>query len=227
MFHELLVSWFNFVIQWGFVGVVVLMALESTIIPIPSEVVVPPAAFLIASNQMTLWGGDSMQIGFWGVVFAGTLGSYLGSVVSYGVSRSLGRVVVIRWGKYFLLSEKKLEKAEHWMRRYEAGGIFFARLLPGIRHLISIPAGLIRMPFGMFSLMTIVGSFAWCWVLAWLGVQAQKVQPNLIEDPEALVHFIKGQAHWIVLGIAALAALYFLVLKLTAKAEKKSEESAE
>jgi len=187
-----------------------LMAMESSIFPVPSEIVIPPAAFLIAQGEMS----------FWGVVFAGTLGSYLGSAITYGISRWLGRVIIVRWGKFFFISEQKLTMAEHWMHRYEAGGIFFARLLPVIRHLISIPAGIVRMKFGMFSLMTVVGSFIWCVVLAWLGTEAQRVQPDLINDPQGLMNFIKNQSHLIIGGIAVLAALYFLVLKLTAKPEK-------
>lgn len=218
--HQLLVLWFGWVHQWGCLGVILLMAMESSIFPVPSEVVVPPATFLVAEGKMTLWGGDSAAVGFWGVILAGTLGSYLGSAITYAVARGLGRAVVVRWGKYFFVSEKKLELAEHWMHRYEAGGIFFARLLPVIRHLISIPAGIVRMGFGMFSLMTVVGSFIWCVVLGWLGAEAQRVSPGLINDPQGLVQFIKGQSHWIVMGIAVLAALYFVVLKLTAKPEK-------
>jgi len=208
--HALIVIWFNWVNQWGYLGIVLLMAMESSIFPVPSEVVIPPAAFFIAQGKMS----------FWGVVLAGTVGSYLGSAITYWVARWLGRAVVVRWGKYFFVSEHKLAMAEHWMHRYEAGGIFFARLLPVIRHLISIPAGIMRMNFGMFSLMTVVGSFIWCVVLAMLGAEAQRVQPDLINDPQGLITFIKHQSHWIVGGIAGLAALYFLVLKLTAKPEK-------
>jgi len=124
---------------------------------------------------------------------------------------------VLRFGKYFLISEKKLELAEHWMERYEAGGVFFARLLPVIRHLISIPAGIVRMKFGIFSATTVVGSFIWCLELAYLGQRAQVVQPDLINNPEAMIHFIKSQSVYIVLGVVVLAGLYFLVLKLTAK----------
>ena len=103
------------------------------------------------------------------------------------------------------------------MHRYEAGGIFFARLLPVVRHLISIPAGIVRMSFGMFSAMTVIGSFIWCSVLAYLGHQSSIKSPNLIKDPKAMVDFIKGESHWIILCILALMALYFLVMKLTAK----------
>ena len=213
--HALIALWFGWVRDWGYFGVIILMAMESSIFPVPSEVVIPPAAFYIAEGKMS----------FWGVVLAGTLGSYLGAAITFWISRWLGRVVVVRWGRYFLISEEKLERAEHWMHRYEAGGIFFARLLPVIRHLISIPAGIVRMRFGVFSAMTIIGSFIWCCVLAWLGQKAQLTEPNLIKDPEAMVHFIKHQSLGIIACIVALTALYFVVMKLTAK--KASVEKPE
>ena len=205
--HHLIVVWFGWVRDGGYWAIVGLMAMESSIFPVPSEVVIPPAAFYVAEGKLS----------FWGVVLAGTLGSWLGAAITYWVSRWLGRVVVVRFGKYFFINEKKLEMAERWMHRYEAGGIFFARLLPVVRHLISIPAGIVRMGFGMFSAMTVVGSFIWCLVLAYLGDLAHQKNPGLLNDPAEMVKFVKGQSHGIVLIILALAALYFVVLKLTAK----------
>ncbi len=113
--------------------------------------------------------------------------------------------------------QDKLERAEVWLERYEAGGVFFARLLPVIRHLISIPAGIVRMNFWIFSVVTIVGSALWCAVLAYLGDKAYRAQPDLISNPEGLVQLIKAQSHWIVLFVAVLAILYLLVLRLSAK----------
>src|SRR6185436_1493220 len=140
---------------WGYLGVVLLMAMESSIFPVPSEVVMPPAAFLAAQGKMNLWL----------VILAGTFGSWLGSAITYFVSRYVGRPVVERWGKFFFVPPEKLARAERFLARYEAGGIFFARLLPVVRHLISIPAGLVRMPFGTFSAMTVIGSALWCSIL--------------------------------------------------------------
>lgn len=205
MLHSLIAIWFGWVNKWGYFGVIVLMAMESSIFPVPSEVVIPPAAFYVAEGRMS----------FWGVVLAGTFGSYIGSAVTYLISRWLGRAFIARFGRYFLINEKKLELAEKWIQRYEAGGIFFARLLPVIRHLISIPAGIVRMKFSTFSIMTVIGAFIWCWILAYLGQKAYEVEPRLIEDPEKMIHFIKGQSLWIVAAIVGLMALYFLVLKLT------------
>jgi membrane protein DedA with SNARE-associated domain len=207
MLHQLIVYWFNLVSDWGYLGVIVLMAMESSIFPVPSEVVIPPAAYWAAQGKMN----------FWGVILAGTFGSWLGSAITYWISKWLGRIVIVKWGKYFFISPEKLERAERFVHRYEAGGIFFARLLPVVRHLISIPAGIIRMNFLTFSVMTTVGAFIWCSVLAWLGREAAYKHPDLISNPENMVHAIKHEALPIVIATVVLAGLYFLVLKLTAK----------
>ena len=205
--HHLLEIWFGWVLNGGYFGIIVLMAMESSIFPVPSEIVIPPAAFLAARGDLS----------FTGVILAGTFGSYLGSAITYWVSRAVGRPVIQRFGKFFFVTSDKLERAEVWLERYEAGGVFFARLLPVIRHLISIPAGIVRMNFWMFSIVTIVGSALWCAVLAYLGDKAYRAQPDLISNPEGLVQLIKAQSHWIVLFVAVLAILYLLVLRLSAK----------
>jgi membrane protein DedA with SNARE-associated domain len=188
----------------GYTGIIVLMAMESSIFPVPSEIVIPPAAFLAAQGKLS----------FAGVVLAGTLGSYLGAAITYWVSRLIGRPLIVRYGRFVLISPKKLEDAEHWLARYETGGVFFARLLPVVRHLISIPAGIVRMNFWTFSVVTIVGSGIWCWILAYLGMKAYHAEPELLSNPEAMVHFIKAQSHWILLFVAGLAAMYVLVIRL-------------
>ena len=207
MMHHLVDVWYGWVRDGGYWGIVLLMAMESSIIPVPAEIVIPPAAFLAAQGQLS----------FTGVIIAGTVGSYIGSALSYWVSLWVGRPLIIRYGRYFLLGEEKIARAEVWLQRYEAGGIFFARLLPVIRHLISIPAGLVRMNFGIFSLMTILGAALWCSVLAFLGDRLYHAQPDLLNNPEALEHGIKHQSVGIVACILVLAILYFLVLRLTEK----------
>jgi membrane protein DedA with SNARE-associated domain len=205
--HHLLEVWSGWVLHWGYPGIILLMAMESSILPVPSEIVIPPAAFLAAQGHLS----------FAGVIIAGTVGSYLGSAISYWVARAVGRPIIARYGRFFLLGPEKLDRAELWLSRYEAGGVFFARLLPVIRHLISIPAGIVRMSFGLFSAVTIIGSALWCAILAYLGDKAYHVEPRLLSDPDAMVHFIKSQSSWIVVIILLLAALYLLVLRLTAK----------
>jgi len=208
--HHLLETWFSWVLTGGYTGIIVLMAMESSIFPVPSEIVIPPAAFLAAQGKLS----------FTGVVLAGTFGSYLGSAITYWASRLIGRPLIVKYGRFVLLTPQKLERAERWLARYEAGGIFFARLLPVVRHLISIPAGIVRMNFGLFSLMTITGSAIWCYILAYLGEKAYRVEPQLLTDPEALVRFIHGQSTWILVVVAVFAALYILSMRLSKPPQK-------
>ncbi|MEA3187585.1 MAG: hypothetical protein QOD99_1415 [Chthoniobacter sp.] len=209
MLHELLqhwiVTWFGWVEHGGYPGIIALMAMESSIFPVPSEVVIPPAAYFAAQGKMN----------FWGVIAAGTFGSWLGAAITYWVARWVGRAIILKWGRLFFVSPEKLERSELWLKRYEAGGIFFARLLPVIRHLISIPAGIIRMPFGVFSAMTIIGSAIWCYVLAWFGQKV--ITPEMLGDPATMVHALKAQSHWIIGAVLVLCVLYFTVMRLTAK----------
>jgi membrane protein DedA with SNARE-associated domain len=205
--HHLLEVWFGWVLHGGYWGIIALMAMESSIIPIPSEIVIPPAAFLAARGDLSMAG----------VILSGTIGSYLGAAIGYFICLFLGRPLIQHYGKYFLSPNEKLERAERWLERYETGGVFFARLLPVIRHLISYPAGLVRMDFWKFSLATITGSALWCSVLAYLGAKAYQVQPDLISNMDGWSHFIKARSHWIVIFAAALAVLYLVVLRLTAR----------
>jgi membrane protein DedA with SNARE-associated domain len=203
--HHLLETWFSWVLSGGYIGIIVLMAMGSSPLPVPAEAVIPPAAFLAAQGKLSLAG----------VIIAGTLGSYSGAAVVYWLSLALGRPLLLHYGRYFLLNPEKLEKAELWLERYEAGGVFFARLLPVIRHFISIPAGIVRMSFGTFSVVTIAGSAIACAILAYLGGQAYRRQPDLLSNPDAMMHFIKSQSHWIVLAVVLFGALYVLVMRLT------------
>ena len=202
MLHELLKTWFHWVEAWGYTGVIVLMALESSIVPVPSEVVMPPAAFWAVQGRMNIWG----------VIAAGTFGSWLGSAISYWVSRWVGLPFVERFGRYLLLSPEKIRMASDWVGRYGPTGIFLARLLPVVRHLISIPAGILRMPFGTFSLYTIAGAGLWCGVLSWFGAKVLGDQPQLLQSPELMVAAIKAKLIWFVLGALAFGALYFAMI---------------
>ncbi len=197
--------WFDLLKEWHYLGIIILMAMESSIFPVPSEVVIPPAAFWAARGEMNLYG----------VVLAGTFGSWLGSAVTYWLSAWLGRIVIVKWGRFALISEAKLQRAEHFVHRYEAGGIFFARLLPVIRHLISIPAGIIKMPFGVFSGMTIAGSLVWCSVLAWFGQRMALRNPEMINDPASMVASIKHESLPIVLFVVLFCVLYVAAMRLT------------
>lgn len=201
MFHDLLKFWFGLVEQWGYAGVFVLMAIESTVFPLPSEVVVPPAAYYAEQGRFH----------FWGIVLASTLGSWAGSALSYAFARAVGRPLILKYGKYFFVPEKKWLLAETWIHHYSAAGIFFARLLPVVRHLVSLPAGAARMNFGTFTTMTLLGSFVWSTVLAWFGARVIGQQSDLLQNPEALSHVIQDKLLWFVVAVAAMFALYVIV----------------
>ncbi len=207
--HEILVYLMNCVEAWGYWGVVALMAMESSIIPVPSEIVVPPAAIIAA--------GEGASMSFWGVVIAGAVGSYIGSVVMYVMALTMGRPIVLRFGKYFLMPPHKVEAAEEFMRRYSTAGIFFARFLPVVRHLISIPAGLAKVNFLSFSIVTITGSAIWCWVLALFGDKVGREHPDILSSPEALIDAVKAESHLIVAGVLLLAVLYAIMKYMTRK----------
>jgi membrane protein DedA with SNARE-associated domain len=224
MLHSLIETWFHWVHDWGYTGVILLMAMESSIFPVPSELVVPPAAILAAQS------GGGMT--FWGVVIAGVVGSYLGSAITYLVSLAVGRPLVMKYGSYFFMPPAKVERAERFMHRYESGGIFFARLLPVLRHLISIPAGIIRMNFLKFSLLTTIGAAIWCYVLATLGIRVgAKLAPEQMEalktgkgvDLSQLIGAVKHEALWIIIAVVAVCVLYFVGMRLTAKSSAATE----
>jgi membrane protein DedA with SNARE-associated domain len=210
MLHELLKIWFHWVEAWGYWGVFVLMAMESSIIPVPSEVVMPPAAFWAAQGRMD----------FAGVVLAGTAGSYFGSFLNYWVSRWLGVPVIRKYGKFFLLPPDKVAMAESWVKQFGTVGIFAARLLPVVRHLISIPAGTFKMPFVPFSIATILGAGLWCTILSWFGQQVIGSNPELLQSPDALVAVMKAKMAWFLAGIFILGALYAGVIWFKKKAKR-------
>jgi membrane protein DedA with SNARE-associated domain len=183
--------------QGGYWLIAGLMALESTFVPIPSEVIIPPAAYLAhTQGQMSLLG----------IVLAGTAGSWIGAASMYWAARWLGRPLILRFGRYVWIPPAKVELAERWAQRYESAGVFFSRLLPVIRHLIGIPVGILRMDFRWYALATLAGSLLWCSVLAGLG-------KTIGQHPELLA----GSLHRffaLVLGAAALlAGLYYVFVQ--------------
>jgi membrane protein DedA with SNARE-associated domain len=205
--HDLIVQWFTWVRDWGYFGVALLMAMESSILPVPSEIVIPPAAYWASQGRMSIVL----------VVIAGTVGSYVGAMTMYFVSRRFGRPFLVRYGKFVRITPDKLDRAERFLLRYETGGVFFARLLPVVRHLIGIPAGIVRMNIVPYSVATIVGSALWCAVLAWFGQEVLGSAPGLLDDPEAMVRALKDKSMPIVIGVLVLLVLYVLAVRLTHK----------
>ena len=152
-------TWIGSLEQSGYLGIFVLMAVESSFIPFPSEVVMLPAGALAATGKLSLWG----------VLLAGTLGSLAGGLFNYFFALWLGRAFLLRYGRYFFVPADKLELAEkHWAKHGELA-TFVCRLLPVIRQLISLPAGLARMNLARFCLWTTLGAGLWCAILAFTG----------------------------------------------------------
>lgn len=199
-----MVDWYLSVLStWGLWAVALLMAVESSIVPLPSEVVIPPAAHLA-------WTGEGITFLDWhlkgwsaqiAIVIAGAVGSWIGAALMYWVSRLAGRPFVMRYGKYFFISPEKIEGAERWASHYGAMGIFAARLLPVVRHLIGIPAGIVRMNFWKYSFYTLIGSAIWTAVLCWLGV---KIGGDISKGEMHKVTF------WLVGFVVVVGVLYYI-----------------
>ncbi|HEV2112216.1 MAG TPA: DedA family protein [Gammaproteobacteria bacterium] len=143
----------------GYAGIVMLMAIESACIPLPSEVIMPFSGYLVSRGVLALWG----------VVLAGALGCVIGSVVAYYVGAWGGRRLVERYGRYLLISHHDLDLADRWFARHGDVTILIGRLLPVVRTFIAFPAGVARMALGKFLIYTFIGSLIWCWGLAWVG----------------------------------------------------------
>ncbi len=143
----------------GYGGIVLFMALESACIPLPSEVIMPLAGYLAYKGTLD----------FIGVVLAGSVGSMLGSLAAYYAGLKLGRPFIVKYGKYIMMNEKDLERAERWFARYGGKTTLAARMLPVVRTFISFPAGLGRMDIMTFTLYSFAGSIPWCALMAYLG----------------------------------------------------------
>lgn len=148
----------------GYFGVFILMTLESALIPIPSEITMPFAGYLVSQGTLN----------FWGVVLAGTFGNLVGSLIAFGIGFYLEEHIILKlvkkYGKFLLLTEHDYIKSVGWLNKYGDFVAFFSRLLPGVRTFISLPAGLSEMNIWKFSLFTFLGSFIWSIFLTYVGV---------------------------------------------------------
>lgn len=157
---ESFISWLlNLFRGMGYPGIIALMAVESSIVPLPSELVMPPAGYLVAKGEMSAFLA----------VLCGVLGSILGALANYGLARWLGRAFFLRLGKYVLITDKGLDRSERYFAAHGEISTFLGRMLPVVRHLISIPAGIARMHLGRFTLFTGLGALVWCSILTGIG----------------------------------------------------------
>jgi membrane protein DedA with SNARE-associated domain len=197
---------------WGFFLIFLFMTIESSFIPFPSEVVMIPAGFLAARGGLGT-GIPTVDVAI--SVLMGLLGSLAGAWINYGLALKLGQPFLLRWGKYFFLPPDALLRAEELFREYGAGATFFCRLLPAIRQLISIPAGLARMSPGAFSLWTGLGAGLWVIVLTAIGWTAGQGTAEL--SYADLVHqgkdTIRANLPWIIPSALGGLAAYVVLSK--------------
>lgn len=181
---------------FGYAGIVALMAVESSFIPFPSEVVMIPAGYLAAQGKMELWL----------VILSGLAGSMIGAYINYFGALWIGRRFLTRYGRYFFISSKSLQKMDLFFERHGAISTFTGRLIPGVRQLISVPAGLSRMNLGLFSFYTALGAGLWGAILAFLGY--------FIGGNEALIaQYLREITVGLLVGAAALIGGYLWFMK--------------
>jgi membrane protein DedA with SNARE-associated domain len=161
--HQVVLFLQNLIQTVGWAGIVLAMAIESACVPLPSEVTMPLAGWmLIQARGLSVW--QTFWAGWWGAV-----GCTLGSVFTYWVGAKGGRPLLERYGKYVLIRTHDIEMADRWFSKYGEHTAFFSRLLPVVRTFISLPAGVARMNFVKFTVWSFAGSFIWCWILGWAG----------------------------------------------------------
>ena len=184
----------SFVRSWGYFAVFVLMFFESACIPIPSEVTMVFAGFMVSRGIMNLWL----------VTAVGTLANVAGSIATYYIGAKGGRPLVERYGKYVLISHKKLDTADRWFGKYGEWAVFISRLLPGVRTFISLPAGVARMDVGRFLLYSTIGCVPWCFMLTYIGFK-------MGENWESVLYYYH-RFEYLIIGVIVLAIIILVVL---------------
>ena len=191
MIKELSQELVDLIFDWGYWGIFILMSIESSFLPLPSEIVLIPAGYLASQGQMNI----SL------IVITASAGSLAGAFVNYFLALSLGRRVLKRYGKYFFISKDALIKMDEFFKKHGHISTFIGRLLPVIRHLISIPAGLARMNLVVFSIYTVLGSAIWAFILVMLGY-------FIGENQELINEYLHQIIIVLVIAIVIIGAIY-------------------
>ncbi len=189
----------NLYVSTGLLGIVLAMAIESCCIPLPSEVVMPVAGIMLASGKIL--HGTNFIVGLALVALAGAVGCLVGSIVAYVIGYSGGRPLMLKYGRYVLISQHDADKADEFFHKWGSATVFFSRLLPVVRTYISLPAGIAEMPFLEFCISTFLGSLPWCLLLAYIGT----ILGNNIATLSPIFHDLDIV---IALAVVGLLALY-------------------
>jgi membrane protein DedA with SNARE-associated domain len=196
MLRELAADLVELIFEWGYLGIFVLMTIESSFIPFPSEIVLIPAGYLASKGEMGL-----------GLIMASGLGgSMAGAFINYYLALLLGRKILRRYGKYFFINENAIEKMDSYFEKHGHISTFIGRLIPGIRQLISIPAGLARMNLAVFSIYTALGAGIWAFILVMLGYA-------IGENQELIDTYLKQITITVLLTLVLLASWYAYMQK--------------
>ncbi len=213
---ETLVQWFGTAVHWivetifalGYPGITLLMALESSFFPFPSEVILPPAGYLAAQGRMNAW----LAFG------AGVVGSLIGAVFNYMVAMRLGRPLLHRYSKYLLIKEASLDRAEDFFRRHGEVSTFIGRLIPLIRQYISLPAGLSRMRLDLFAVYTALGAGIWCAILTWIGWYLGQHADALSQEK------VQQYVTWALIGLVPLILVVLTVYIMRHRRQSRSKQ---
>ena len=192
MLHELAQDLVDLIFDWGYVGIIIMMAIESSFIPFPSELVLVPAGYLAAQGQMSIAA----------IMGSALAGSLIGAFVNYYLAFTLGRKFLIKFGKYFFIKEETLLKMENYFEKHGHISTFTGRLIPGIRQLISIPAGIAKMNLVEFSLYTTLGAGIWALVLTLLGY-------FIGTNQELIQQYLKEITIVVVMLLVILVSVYY------------------
>lgn len=207
---DLIQHWY---VATGYLGIVLAMSLESCCIPLPSEIVMPLAGYFAFTNP------DRFSL--IGVGIAGAIGCLIGSAIAYGIGAAGGRPLLLKYGKYILISKADSDRADRWFAKYGSGVAFFSRLLPVVRTYISLPAGISRMNFPKFLLFTLLGSLPWTFVLAFIGY---KLGTRLQSGMAQLSTVFHGLDVAIIVVLLILVALYiYRHIRKEARAEGSAD----
>ena len=213
---ETITAWYS--AHMNYASITALMAIESSFIPFPSEVVIPPAVYVAASSESALCVTGNYLLDVLLIVLLGTIGAMLGAIINYGLAVWLGRLIIYKFadsrlGHLCLLSSEKVQKAEAYFNEHGKVSTFVGRLIPGIRQLISIPAGLAKMHFGQFLLYTFLGAFIWNSILALLGYVAHG-QADLINQ-------YSHELSVAILVLLGVVVVYFVAKKIIKSVKKR------
>jgi len=200
MIHELAQQLVDLIFAWGYSGIFIMMAIESSFIPFPSEIVLVPAGYLASKGEMSIVA----------IMSAAIAGSMVGSYINYLLAFTLGRKFLLRFGKYFFIKESTLLKMENYFKKHGHISTFTGRLIPGVRQLISIPAGIAKMNLTEFSIFTLLGAGIWALILVLLGY-------FIGENQELIQKYLKEITLLIFIIVVFIGVLYYRYQKNRSK----------